>query len=158
MVSENRPLSSNAVSRTILKLVYRFGFPNSDPQTLKIIDFRCKLSSLFVFAEPREMIWESNVLSYWECKIAKIFWSLAPGPHWVGLTMMSLVTRPPVAFGSNIDNMQWLTSGEWGFLLDNGPKMAVWQSNIRLEKILLSRDNTVCIKSFRETFSIDGLT
>ena len=45
---------NSAVSRAILKPVYRFGIPNSDPQTLKSVDFQCKLSSPFVVAEPRE--------------------------------------------------------------------------------------------------------
>ena len=27
-----------------------------------------------------------SVLSYSECKIAKMFWDFAPGPHWGGLT------------------------------------------------------------------------
>ena len=29
------------------------------------------------------------VLSYSECKIAKIFWGFAPGPHWRGLILSS---------------------------------------------------------------------
>ena len=45
---------TSAVSRAILKPVYRFGIPNSDPQTLKSFDFWCKVSSSFVVAEPRE--------------------------------------------------------------------------------------------------------
>ena len=40
--------------RAILKALYQFGIPNSDPQTLKSVDFWCKLSSPYVVAEPRE--------------------------------------------------------------------------------------------------------
>ena len=48
----------SVVSRAILKAVYRFGIPNSDPQTLKSVDFWRKFSSPFVFAEPREQCFE----------------------------------------------------------------------------------------------------
>ena len=61
----------SAASRAILKLVYRFGIPNSDPQTLKSVDYCCKLSSPFVVAKPWAMFWACS-----ECKIAKIFWSI----------------------------------------------------------------------------------
>ena len=50
--------SSNAVSRAILKPVYRFGIPNSNPQTLKSVDLWCKLSSTFFVAKPRERCFE----------------------------------------------------------------------------------------------------
>ena len=72
---------SSAVSRAILKPVYRFGIPNSNTQTLKSVDFWCKLSSTFPVAEPRE-----RCLSYSERKIAKNFQGFATGPHWGGLT------------------------------------------------------------------------
>ena len=49
---------ASAVSRAILKPVYRFGIRNSNPQTLKSVDFWCKLSSLFLVAEPRERCFE----------------------------------------------------------------------------------------------------
>ena len=39
------------------------------------------------------------------------------------------ITRLPVTFGSNMYKTQWLTSGEWGCPLDNGPKLAVGQPN-----------------------------
>ena len=48
----------SAVSRVILKPVYRFGIPNSDPQTLESVDFWHKLSSPFVVAEPWEQCFE----------------------------------------------------------------------------------------------------
>ena len=48
----------SAVSRAILKPVYRFRIPNSNPQTLKSVDFWCKLSSTFLVAEPRERCFE----------------------------------------------------------------------------------------------------
>ena len=48
----------SAVSRAILKLAYQFGIPNSNPQTLKSVDFWCKLSSAFLVAEPREWCFE----------------------------------------------------------------------------------------------------
>ena len=54
--------------------------PKLRPQILKSIDFCCKLSSLFVVAELR-----SNVLSYSECKIAKIFWTSPVDPTGEGL-------------------------------------------------------------------------
>ena len=44
----------SAISRAILKLVYWFGNPNWDPQTLKSVDFWCKLLLPFVAAEPQE--------------------------------------------------------------------------------------------------------
>ena len=46
------------ISRAILKLVYRFGIPNSNPQILKSFDFWCKLSSKFLLAKPREWCFE----------------------------------------------------------------------------------------------------
>ena len=48
----------SAISRAILKLIYQFGIPNSNPQTLKSVDFCCKLSSTFFVAEPREQCFE----------------------------------------------------------------------------------------------------
>ena len=50
--------NASAESRAILKPVYRFGIPNSNPQTLKSVDFWCKLSSTFLVAEPRERCFE----------------------------------------------------------------------------------------------------
>ena len=86
--------SFSAVSRAILKLIYWFGVPNSDPQTLKVlisgVSFRhCSLSQSH----------ESEVLSYSECKIAKIFQDFAPGPHWGQLT---------------VPKMQWLKCARHG--------------------------------------------
>ena len=49
---------SSVVSRAILKPLCHFGIPNSDPQTLKSVDFWRKLLSLFVVAEPREQCFE----------------------------------------------------------------------------------------------------
>ena len=51
-------LLCSAVSRAILKPVYRFGIPNSNQQTLKSVDFWYELSSTFVIAEPRERCFE----------------------------------------------------------------------------------------------------
>ena len=48
----------SAVSRAILKPVYRFGIPNSNPQTLKSVDLWCKLSSTFLVTKPRERCFE----------------------------------------------------------------------------------------------------
>ena len=48
----------SAISRAVLKLVYLFGIPNSNPQMLKSVDFWCKLSSTFLVAEPREWCFE----------------------------------------------------------------------------------------------------
>ena len=48
----------SVVSRAILKPVYRSGIPNSNPQTLRSVDFWCKLSSTFLVAEPRERCFE----------------------------------------------------------------------------------------------------
>ena len=56
--NKNFECPSSAVSRPILKPVYRFGIQNSDPQTLQSMDFWCKLSSPFVIAEPRERCFE----------------------------------------------------------------------------------------------------
>ena len=72
----------SAVSRAILKRIYQFGIPNSNPHMLKSIDFWCKLSSTFLVTESQE----SNVLSYSEPKIAKNFQGFTPGPHWGELT------------------------------------------------------------------------
>ena len=49
---------SSAISRAILKPVYQFGIPNSNLQTLKSVDFWCKLSSTLLVAEPREQCFE----------------------------------------------------------------------------------------------------
>ena len=46
---------SSVVSRGILKPLCHFGIPNSDPQTLKSVDFWRKLLSPFVVAEPFRM-------------------------------------------------------------------------------------------------------
>ena len=46
------------VTRAILKLVYRFGIPNSNPQMLKSVDFWYKLLSMFLVTEPRERCFE----------------------------------------------------------------------------------------------------
>ena len=48
----------SAVSRDILKPLYWFGVPNQDSQTLKSVDFWCKLSSPFVVAEPQYQCFE----------------------------------------------------------------------------------------------------
>ena len=45
---------TSAVSRAILKPLYRIGIPNSNSETLKSVDFWCKLSSMFLVAESRE--------------------------------------------------------------------------------------------------------
>ena len=46
---------SCAISKAILKLVYRFGIPSSDPRTLRLW---CKLSSPIIVAEPRQKFFE----------------------------------------------------------------------------------------------------
>ena len=51
-----------------------------------ITEFCCFLRSLSSVLYP-ELSHESNVLSYSECKIAKIFWGFALGPHWRWLTV-----------------------------------------------------------------------
>ena len=48
----------SAVSRAILKLVYWFEIPNSNPQMLKSVDFWCNLLSMFLVAEPRKQCFE----------------------------------------------------------------------------------------------------
>ena len=48
----------SVVSRAILKLVYWFGIPNSNPQMLISVDFWCKLLSMFLVAELRERCFE----------------------------------------------------------------------------------------------------
>ena len=44
-----------------------------------------------------------SVLSYSECKIAKIFWGFAPRPHWGGLTapppLPKIPQHPPIIAG-----------------------------------------------------------
>ena len=49
----------SAVSRAILKPVYQFGIPNSNPQMLKSVDLWCKLLPTFLVAEPR--VWWSEL-------------------------------------------------------------------------------------------------
>ena len=51
-------VTTNAISRAILKPAYRFGIPNSNSQTLKSVDFWCKLLSMFLVAKPREWCFE----------------------------------------------------------------------------------------------------
>ena len=48
----------SAISRAILKPVHWFGIPNSNPQTLKSVNFWCKLLSTFLVAKPREPCFE----------------------------------------------------------------------------------------------------
>ena len=43
---------------------------------------------------------ESDVLSYSECKIAKNFQGITPGPHWGGLTVPAQAPRPHKGFSS----------------------------------------------------------
>lgn len=48
---------TSSIYRAMLKPVYRFGIPNSDPRTLKnanLIHLKIDKSSLFVVTEPRE--------------------------------------------------------------------------------------------------------
>ena len=66
---------SSVVSRGILKPLCHFGIPNSDPQTLKSVDFWHKLLSPFVVAEPFKM------------QNSQKFPGLSPGSHWRGLTV-----------------------------------------------------------------------
>ena len=76
----NGYMKDNAVSRAILKPVYWFGIPNSDPQNLKSVKIN--------LSKNRQMTVHGlvpqctlSVLSYSECKIAKIFQGFAPGSH-----------------------------------------------------------------------------
>ena len=48
----------SVVSRAILKLVYWFGIPNSNPQMLISVDFWCKLLSMFLVSELTEQCFE----------------------------------------------------------------------------------------------------
>ena len=66
----------SVISRAILKPVYRFGIPNSQVLIFGVTFCHCLLLQCH----------KSNVLSYSEWKIAKIFWGFAPGPHWRRLT------------------------------------------------------------------------
>ena len=49
------------ISKAILKLVYQSGITSSGPQTVKSVDFWCKLLSPFIIAEPQE--WCSELFS-----------------------------------------------------------------------------------------------
>ena len=51
-------MRGSAVSRAILKPVYWFGIPNSNPQMLKSVDFWWKLWSMYLVTEPREWCFE----------------------------------------------------------------------------------------------------
>ena len=75
-------LDIRAISSAILKLVYRFGIPNSNPQTLKSVDFWCKLSSMFLVTEPREQCFE-----LFRMQNTQNFQGFTPGLHWGGLTV-----------------------------------------------------------------------
>ena len=66
---------SSTISRAILKPLQQFVIPNSDLQTLKSVDFWCKLLSCLLLQSH-----DSDVLSYSDCKIAKIFWGFAMDP------------------------------------------------------------------------------
>ena len=74
-VSFNCYYRNSAVSRAILKPIYRFGIPNSQPQTLKNVDLWCKLSSTFVVAEPRERCLELFIMQN-DSPAAQRFFSL----------------------------------------------------------------------------------
>ena len=76
----NGYMKDNAVSRAILQPVYWFGIPNSDPQNLKSVKIN--------LSKNRQMTVHGlvpqcalSVLSFSECKIAKIFQGFAPGSH-----------------------------------------------------------------------------
>ena len=85
MIAVNCHGSTSTVSRAILKLVYQFGISNSDPPTLKSVKINSSKNKQMTVQSHK-----SNVLSYSEYKITKIFWSFAPGTYWGGLT------APPV--------------------------------------------------------------
>ena len=74
--------TNNAASRAILKLVYWFGVPNSNPQTLKSVE----ISGVSFHHCSLLQNHKSDVFSYSESKIVKVFQGFAPGPHWGGLT------------------------------------------------------------------------
>ena len=72
---------------TILKLVYWFGIPNSGPKTLKSLKINSSKNrqmTIHPLVPPQGAL---SVLSYSECKIAKMFGGFVPGPHRRGLTV-----------------------------------------------------------------------
>ena len=62
----------NTVSRAILNTVYRFRIPNSDPKLSKVL-----ISGVSFRHHSSSQGHESDVLSYSECKLAKIFQGFA---------------------------------------------------------------------------------
>lgn len=64
------------------------------------------------------------------------------------------VTKLPVTCGPKIYNKrQWITSGEWGHTLDNGPQLTVWQQNSRSKKCRIYMFCT-CIHICRQTIQL----
>ena len=82
-----RIIRGSVVSRAILKPVYRFGIPISDSQTLKSVKINSfENIQMTVYALVPQCA--LSVLSYSECKIAKIFWGFIPGPYRGELTAL----------------------------------------------------------------------
>ena len=78
----------SAVSRAILKPVYGFGIPKSNPQTLKSVKINSSKNRQLTFqtlvpqcVEPQEGCFELLRIQNRQ----KFFWGFAPGPHWGGL-------------------------------------------------------------------------
>ena len=72
---------ASAVSRAILKPVYRFGIPNSNSQMLKSV-----VSGVSFRQRSLSQSQQSDVLSYSERKNSQNVQGFAPGPHRGGLT------------------------------------------------------------------------
>ena len=84
----------NVVSRAIVKPVYWFGIPNSDPQNLrsvKIYSSKSRLLTVHALVPQCAL----SVWSYSECKISKVFRDFFPILHWVGLTVPLPPSTPP---------------------------------------------------------------
>ena len=75
--------SLSTVFRAILKPVYQFWIPKSDPKTLKSVKINSsKNNEMNVHACLMNVSQSAlSVLSYSECKIAKTSRDFAPGPH-----------------------------------------------------------------------------
>ena len=120
---------SSAVSRAILKPVYQFGMPNTDP---KLPGFWCKLSSLFVVTEPQEQCFELFRME----NSQKIFQGFVPGHHWGGLTAL-----PP-----HSPDAQWFFSSLYSSKNQDPQKIAAYETDVHKIFFNLSSlfSNSIC--------------
>ena len=104
MVFLNGPQNFSAVSRAILKPVYRFGIPNSNPQTLVSVKINSSKNRQMTVYEHNVPLVPLSVLSYSEYKIVQIFRGFAPGPLGKGLQRLPDSSAARRSFSSQLSS------------------------------------------------------